>query len=303
MFIADTHCDTLFAMGVEHVPAEQLMVTPRKMREGGVSLQTMALWTGRDGNRGDVAGIVAAELGQVPVLEAAGLRRVDDPADAREDECCFMLSVEGGEVFEGGLETVAAWREKGVRMAALTWNNENAIGHPAKSGSAEGLKPYGVQAVREMQRLGIAVDTSHLNEAGFFDIFARTDKPPMASHSCCKALCGHFRNLSDEQLRLLIREGGYVGVNFYPFFLSDDGAADTARVAEHIDRICQMGGAGIVGFGSDFDGIEKTPEGLDGADRVPELLEALRRRGYNEEAVRGVAGGNLLSYYRRVVNA
>ena len=300
MFIADTHCDTLFAMGVEKISGAKLMVTPEKMKKGGISLQTMALWTGREGNRGDVSGIVAAELSQVPVLEAAGLRRVDDPAEAQEGESCFMLSVEGGEVFESGLDTVAAWREKGVRMAALTWNNENAIGHPAKSGSTEGLKPYGVQAVREMQRVGIAVDTSHLNEAGFYDIFSKTDKPPMASHSCCKALCGHFRNLTDDQLRLLIREGGYVGVNFYPFFLRDDGRTSADTVAEHIDRICQLGGAGIVGFGSDFDGIEETPADLRGADEVPNLLNALRRRGYSEADIQGIAGENLRAYFRRI---
>ncbi|MBR6028240.1 MAG: membrane dipeptidase [Clostridia bacterium] len=300
MFIADTHCDTLFALGVEHKALNEVMASPERLAQGGVCLQTTALWTGPKGNAGDVAGIVAAEMSQVPVLEAAGLRRVDDPAEAKQGGLCFMLSVEGGEVFEGGLETVSAWREKGVRMAALTWNHENAIGYPAKGGGSRGLKPYGIEAVREMQRVGIAVDTSHLNEAGFFDIFARTDKPPMASHSCCKALCSHARNLTDEQLRLLIREGGYVGVNFYPFFLSDDGKADADTVAEHIDRICQMGGAGIVGFGSDFDGIETTPADLRDASELDNLLNALRRRGYSEEAIAGIAGQNLLDYFARI---
>ena len=298
MFIADTHSDTLYAIGVHN--AKNTMITPDRLAEGGVTLQVFALWTGAKGNKGDVAGIVNAELSAVPGMIAAGLRKVDDPADAKEGEHAFMLSVEGGEVFEAGLHTIAQWREKGVRMAALVWNNENRIGFPAKGGSTQGLTDYGVQAVKEMQRLGIAVDTSHLNEAGFYDIFAKTDLPPMASHSCCRALCDHARNLTDEQLKLMIREGSYVGVNFYPWFLSDSGKADVKRVAEHIDHICQLGGEKIVGFGSDFDGIECVPAGLEHAGQIPNLIAELRARGYDQPTIEGIAGQNLLAYYGRI---
>ena len=298
MYIADTHSDTLFAMGL-HQDAP-LMITPERLREGGVTLQVCALWTGRHGNKGDVDAIVAAELAAMPRLEAAGIRRVDDPADAKDGEHCFMLSVEGGEVFEKGVHTVAQWREKGVRMAALTWNNENALGFPAKSGDKRGLTAYGLEVVREMQRLGMAVDVSHLNESGFYDLFNKTDKPPMASHSCCRKLCDHFRNLTDEQLRLMIREGGFVGVNFYPHFLSEDGKADARIIANHIDHICQLGGEGIVGFGSDFDGIEVVPDDVRHPGEIPNLLDALRGMGYDEQTIGGIAGGNLLKYYSRI---
>ena len=301
MFIADTHADTLWAMGVRHVPAGQRMITPERLREGGVTLQTLALWTGPQGNRGPVKEIVEQELAALAELEQAGLIRVDNPRDALGAETPRMLlSVEGGEVFEEGLHTVAAYRNLGVRIAAILWNNENAIGYSAKSGEKRGLKPYGLETVREMQRLGMAVDVSHLNEAGFWDIFRRTDVPPMASHSCCLALCGHCRNLSDEQIRAMIDGGGYIGVNFYPWFLSDDGKADADRVAEHIDHICQLGGAGIVGFGSDFDGIEVTPADLRHAGDLPSLTAALRRRGYDERTVAGIAGENLLRYFDRI---
>ena len=205
MFIADTHCDTLFAMGVHGVPAERLMVTPERIRAGGVSLQALALWTGPKGGRGDVAGIVRKELDALPALLAGGLRRVDDPSEAVGSPVpCVMLSVEGGEVFEDGPDSVDRYRALGVRMAALLWNHENALGYPAKSGSSHGLKPYGLETVRRMQAAGMAVDTSHLNEAGFWDILEKTDVPPLASHSCCKALCNHFRNLTDDQIRALI---------------------------------------------------------------------------------------------------
>ncbi len=300
MFIADTHSDTLYGMGVHHTPLADMTITPERLRQGGITVQTFALWTGPKGNKGDVDAIVQAEMSQLQTLTAAGLRQVDDPSDAKEGESCFMLSIEGCEVFEQDVSQVALWREKGVRIAALTWNNENRLGHPAKTGSREGLTAYGVTIAREMQRLHMAVDTSHLNEAGFYDLFAKTDRPPMASHSCCRALCDHFRNLTDDQLRMLIREGGYVGVNFYPAFLAENGRADCETVVKHIDHICQLGGDGIVGFGSDFDGIECAPEGLAHPGEIPNLLQSLRRRGYPEKTIAGIAGGNLLDYFARI---
>ena len=295
MWICDTHSDTLFAMGVEKNASP--VITPARLRQGGVTLQTFALWSGRQGNKGDVKGIMDAEMSMVPTMLAAGMKQVDDPTEAKEGESSFMLSIEGAEIFESGLHTVAEWREKGVRMVALLWNNENKLGQSAKSGSAQGLTDYGVQVVKEMQRLHMAVDTSHLNEAGFYDIFAKTNLPPMASHSCCKTLCDHCRNLSDEQLRLLIREGGYVGINFYPYFLNVDGKATLETVVEHIDYICQMGGEKIVGFGSDFDGIDCCPIGLENPADIPALLSALRKRGYSEATIEDIAGKNLLRYF------
>lgn len=296
MYIADTHCDTLYAMARQ--PDAPLMITPELLRQGGVTLQTMALWTGPKGQNANE--LAEQEMAQITRLTAAGIRQVDDPSQAHEGECCFMLSIEGGELFQDDLASVQYWRSRGVRMAAISWNNSTRIANSAKSRSTEGLSDYGVQVIREMQRLGMAVDVSHLNEAGFWDLFRRGHRPPMASHSCVRSLCDHFRNLTDEQLRAMIQYGGYVGVNFYPHFLSEDGKATVRTVAEHIDYICQMGGSEIVGFGSDFDGIEVCPQGLENAGMIPALLDELRSMGYSEDAVAGVAGGNLRDYFQRI---
>ena len=300
MYIADTHSDTLFSLGVAGQTLSDTMITPERLRAGGVTLQTFALWSGPKGNQGDYEDVAARELAAVKAFTDAGIRQVDDPSEAKAGESSFMLSIEGCEVFEKGLTAVEEWRHRGVRMGALVWNNVNSIGTPAKVDATTGLTDYGVKVVREMQRLGMAVDTSHLNEAGFWDLFRRGDKPPMASHSCCRALCDHFRNLTDEQLRAMIQYGGFVGVNFYPHFLSEDGKADTVTIAQHIDHICQLGGADIVGFGSDFDGIETTPEDLEHPGRMGTLLDALRQYGYGEDAIAQIAGGNLLKYYERI---
>ncbi len=297
MFLCDTHSDTLYEVGWKK--NNNTDVTLERTRKGGVALQVMALWTGPDGKAGDVKGIVAAELDALESLKAKGFKHIDDPSKAREGETAILLSVEGGEVFEGSIETVAYWRQKGVRIAGITWNHENDLGYPAKGGSTQGLTPYGLEAVREMQRLHIAVDVSHLNERGFFDIFQKTHVPPMASHSCCAALRPHFRNLTDEQLRLLIREGGYVGINFYGEFLAEKDAT-VETVLDHIDYVCQMGGEKQVGFGSDFDGIDVYPQGLRHPGELPNLIGGMRRRGYQEQAIDGIAGKNLLAYFERI---
>ena len=300
MFTADTHSDTLFSLGVMNRALTETDITPERLRQGGVTLQTFALWSGPRGIQGDYEDIARREYEAVKHFTAAGLTQVDDPSDAREGSCSFMLSLEGCEVFGKGLEAVAEWRSRGVRMGALVWNNVNSLGTPAKVNAGDGLTEYGVKVVREMQRLHMAVDVSHLNEQGFWDLFAKGHRPPMASHSCCRALCDHFRNLTDEQIRMMIQYGGYIGVNFYPAFLSEDRKADSVTIAQHIDHICQLGGGDIVGFGSDFDGIEVCPEDVRHPGEMGNLIDALRSYGYSDEALEKICGGNLLEYYRRI---
>ena len=297
MHVCDTHSDTLYEVGYKKNTSPD--ITLERARRGGVTVQVMALWTGPQGNAGDYKGIVEAELQGLEILKAQGFKQIDDPADAKEGETAILLSVEGGEVFQGGIETVRAFRKKGVRIAGITWNHDNDLGYPAKGGSKDGLTPYGLEVVKEMQRLKIAVDVSHLNEQGFYDIFHKTNVAPMASHSCCTALLPHFRNLKDEQLRILIREGGYVGINFYGAFLGK-GNTTYETVLDHIDYICQMGGEKIVGFGSDFDGIDEYPDGLRHPGDLPNLFSGMRRRGYSEAVIEGIAGQNLLDYFTRI---
>ena len=299
MYIADTHSDTLYNLARGQKITE-VDITPDRLREGGVTLQTFAMWSGPKGPGGDYAALAEAEYAARQQFIDVGINQVDDPSEAASGKPHFMLSLEGCEVFQDGLDKVAFWRERGVRMGAPVWNNENALATPAKKNADDGLTDYGVQVIREMQKQGMAVDVSHLNERGFYDLFAKGLRPPMASHSCCRALCDHFRNLTDDQIRMMIQYGGFIGVNFYPAFLSADKEADTVTLAQHIDHICQLGGADIVGFGSDFDGIERYPEDLRHPGQMGNLLRALRDYGYNEEAIEKIAGRNLVEYYQRI---
>ncbi|MBR6668830.1 MAG: membrane dipeptidase [Clostridia bacterium] len=299
MYIADTHSDTLFNLSRGR-KLQEVDITPDRLHQGGVTLQTFALWSGPKGPAGDYNALAEAEFAARQQFIDAGIPQVDDPSQAVDGKPHFMLSLEGCEVFQDGLEKIALWRERGIRMGAPVWNNENALATPAKKNATDGLTDYGVKVVCEMQRLGMAVDVSHLNERGFYDLFLKGIRPPMASHSCCRALCDHFRNLTDDQIRLMIQYGGFIGVNFYPAFLSGDKTADSVTIAQHIDHICQLGGAEIVGFGSDFDGIERYPEDVRHPGQMANLIHALEEYGYSEEAIARIAGQNLLDYYARI---
>ena len=296
MILCDTHADTLHRLA-RH-PGDACDVTLDKLRQGGVTVQTLALFVGGSPALPSIARTFDRMLSVADALVRQGWRKVTDYRDAREGESSFLLSVEGCDLLADDPTLLKTWRDLGVRMAALTWNYENCVGTPAKINNQAPLTPFGREAVREMARLGIAPDVSHLNERGFYDIL-EMGVAPVASHSCCQALCPHFRNLSDDQLKALFQAGGYAGVNFYPDFLDSEGKAGLDRVCDHVLHMLDMGGEGRIGFGSDFDGIERKPEGLSGPQDMPALLNALRKRGVTEALLRGIAGENLLRYYDR----
>lgn len=173
MMICDTHCDTLYMRALQ--PQKTPCVTMEAMKKGGMSLQTCTLYAGNAGMAGHPYDKAMAEYRAFEHLrDTEGWTRVDSPLEAEDGKVKILLSVEGGEIFEGKVERVREFYGYGVRMAALTWNNENEIGHSAKSGSKEGIKPVGWEILRAMAELKMAADTSHLNEAGFWDLMTGT---------------------------------------------------------------------------------------------------------------------------------
>ena len=292
MFVADAHCDTLYAIALEGQKPEACTVTPERLEAGGVGIQTYAMFAGKHGTQGtpwqDTLNMLAATpQAGVPILTGD---LPDEPPKAPTG----VYSCEGGEMFEGSISRFDEIMEKArLRMIALTWNFENEIGYPAVGGEKKGIKPFGRALLKRMDEAGVIADASHLNEAGFWDLIDHAEIPPMASHSDCRWLCDVPRNLTRDQARALIERGGFIGVNFYSDFLRSDGPATLDNVVRHIDQLCEMGGEKVVGFGSDFDGIESWPEGLGDPSGFPALIDALRRRGYSESTLQDIAGMNL----------
>ena len=298
MFVSDAHCDTLYAIAIAHQSPDSCTVTRENLYLGQVGLQTFAMFAGPDGPQGTPyanARRMLSAIDQLPVPIARGKLPLEPPSD-----CLGILSCEGGEMFEG---SIARFEElhslTNFRMVALTWNHENEVGYPANGSINLGLKPFGRTLLREMDQRGVLADVSHLNESGFWDVCEHAVLPPIASHSNCRWLCDVPRNLSREQVRALIDRQGFIGINFYSGFLREDAPAHLEDVVRHIDTLCEMGAEHIVGFGSDFDGIDAWPAELSSPACFPVLLKALSALGYTQSQLENIAGLNLWRILKR----
>ena len=212
-----------------------------------------------------------------------------------------LLTIEGGEGLEGRLSALRMFYKLGVRGMTLTWNGRNQLADGNGEGDAAGgLSLFGREVVCEMNRLGMFIDVSHIAEKGFWDVMETTKKPIIATHSNAKALCSHARNLTDEQIKAIVDMGGMIGVNFYSDFLSDDDAKIT-DIIKHIDYLMALGAEDCVGFGADLDGVDKLPEGFEGAEDYPKVIELLQKAGYSNELVEKICYKNMVGYLKKIL--
>ena len=180
-------------------------------------------------------------------------RTSDELARAeREGKCAAILSVEGGAVLGGRLDRIQKLHAMGVRLITLTWNGANELGCGCGKRCAGGLTPLGKEAVREMERTGVAVDVSHLSRRGFRDVAGLARAPFLASHSNCNAVYRHPRSLTDRQIDCIITRGGLIGINLYRAFLGRPGSAGFAAAHRHIRHVLERGGEHVLALGSDL---------------------------------------------------
>ena len=222
-----------------------------------------------------------------------------------------VLHVEGAEAIDPGFEMLEVLHAAGLRSIGPVWSRNNAFGegvpfrYPSSPDAGGGLTELGRALVRRCNALKIMVDLSHLPERGFWEVAKVTDAPLVASHSNAHALCPHSRNLSNGQLAAIRDSRGLVGVNFATGFLRADGRreADTPLddVVRHVDHLVEHLGIDGVGIGSDFDGAT-VPAPIGDAAGLPNLFEALRRRGYDEGSLRKIARENWLGVLERTWN-
>ena len=255
----------------------------------------------------------------------------------RQGKIAALLGIEGGHAIEDSLRLLRDYYLLGIRYMTLTHSNTNnwadSSGDMDKADVQHhnGLTDFGKQVVREMNRLGMLVDISHVADKTFWDALEVSTAPPFASHSSARALSNVPRNMTDEMIAALAKKGGVVQVNFACEFLSQ-ATADASRtllprmmaareennrslmeeyrktvppatlldVVAHIDHIAKVGGINAVGIGSDFDGITCAPTGLEDVSKFPNLTRALLEKGYSAEDIRKIYGGNLLRVMRAV---
>lgn len=256
----------------------------------------------------------------------------------RAGKIASMFGIEGGEAINNDLETLRAFRRAGVLYMTLTHSATTDWADSATAAPRHGgLSPFGEEVIREMNRVGMLVDLSHVSAEAMRDAIRVSRAPVIFSHSSAFGVAGHPRNVPDDVLQLVRRNGGVVMVNFFPAFVSNEvwqwGAArtgeearlralnpadaaavtagvaawvaanprpatDAGTVADHIDHIARVAGHGAVGLGADYDGVPFLPTGLEGVDGYRPLFIELMRRGWSDRNLQALAGGNLLRALR-----
>ena len=300
--------------------SEDGQVDLQRAREANVSASFFACWpeSTDDGDEAypsaiEVEDAVTSTRAMVEILldlESASegslqiVRSLDGLRECLSGDCHgAVLHFEGAEALGENLEYLDSWYEQGLRSLGIVWSRPNAFGHgvpflfPSTPDTGPGLTSRGLELVKACNSLGIMLDVSHLNEAGFWDLEALTDAPIVATHSNAHALCPASRNLTDDQLRAIAGSGGLVGINFSCSDLRSDGEEDPdtsmGLVLEQFDYVAGLIGVDHVALGTDLDGAV-LPNELDGMEKIPDVLSELARTGWTEDEIEKMAAGNWL---------
>jgi membrane dipeptidase len=351
----DTHADTPTEW-MEH-PFDLGVLNKRghfdypRMKAGGLDAEFFAAYVpAKYANKGAAAYCmkIMEAIHEMTDAYPAWVRFATSTADIKsavhDGKRAILIGIEGGHAIEDSLELLRAFYRFGARYMTLTHTNTNNWADASTDEARHnGLTPFGKQVVLEMNRLGMMVDISHVSDKTFYDAVTVSKAPVIASHSSARALADMPRNMTDDMLIALAKNGGVAEVNFYPVFLSNEVArANRERneklkpaiaalkakdpsegpeyeaavkklrdesplpkvsytaIADHIDHIVKVAGIEHVGIGSDFDGIDETPAGMEDVSHLPALREELKRRGYSDADVRKIMGENFMRVFAEV---
>lgn len=293
MNFLDFHCDTIGECYMQNksLANNDLHIDLQKSKCFAKYGQVFAIWI-PDEKRGEVAFSYYQAVRDCFYGECAeNAEKVLHCKTAADIETAFcahkvaaILSVEGGAVLGGDLEKLDALYRDGVRLMTLTWNDSNEIGNGCFSENKGGLTAFGKRVVQKMQHLNMLVDVSHLNERGFYDVAAYTEKPFLASHSDANIVDNPYakaRNLTDDQIKLLIARNGLIGINLCADFLGNNGQTGADAVLRHLSHFLDLGAEQNLAFGCDYDGCTVHPS-LNGLQKIPYLADYLIRHGIDE---------------------
>ena len=330
MRVVDMHCDTVLELLSRDLKGKEaslysndLSIDLEKMKKGNYLLQNFALFTDQkelaipEQQTMRLYDEYCTQMDKYSDYIAPVYQFSDIEKNDKEGKLSSLLTLEDGGVCFNDLAMLRNYYRMGVRMIALTWNYENGIGYPNLSmkdmngnhpnykrsvDTERGLTEFGISFVKEMERLGMIVDVSHLNDAGFYDVLKYTTKPFVASHSNARSVCNVARNMSDDMILQLAKRGGVMGLNFCGSFLADrnDHKSCVDDMVKHILYIKDLAGIDVIGLGTDFDGIS-CPLEIENASMMNLLEEALYKAELTQEEVEKIFYKNVLRVYKSVL--
>ncbi len=331
MKVVDMHCDTIAEIYKDHkkggrqsILENQMMLDLKKMQAGDYGLQNFALYVNLEQAKGrpfefcmELLDTFYQEMEAHEDIIGIVRSYEDISRNWEQGRMSALLTVEEGGTCQGKTAFLRDFYRLGVRMMTLTWNFPNELAFPNARMTEEdgtfrmapdtehGLTDTGIAFVEEMERLGMIIDISHLNDAGIWDVFRHTRKPFVASHSNARAMASHPRNLTDDMIRALAERGGVMGINYCTAFLRDFGPGEEqlsriSDMVEHMKHIRKIGGIGCIGLGSAFDGISGNLE-MGDAGKLPMLADAMEREGFTPSEIEAVFCKNVLRVYKDVL--
>ena len=316
MFVLDSHCDTPTQMlrGLDIGTSNSSgQVDISKLKAGCVDASFFALYTPADMGENEATGHA---LEMLSLVYDAVKEHEEDIALAFSPEDAFrnkenglvsiLIGMENGSPIRESLSLLRLFYRLGVRYMTLTHNADNLIADAAAEGHRwHGLSPFGREVVEEMNRLGMIVDVAHVSDETFYDFIGCSKAPIVSTNSCGRALASHCRNMTDDMIRKMADKGGVIQINFYPAFLSDSyetSMPGVSVIADHIDHAVKVAGIEHVGIGTDFDGIEITPDGMEDVSKLPRVFDELTLRGYSDDQIEKIAGKNFIRVFNDVIS-
>jgi membrane dipeptidase len=348
----DSHIDTAQRILIDRADITQRSpvghVDIPRLKEGGINAPFFALWVptyykGSEAIRRtlDLRDAMQRLFDTHPEQIAPALTAADVERITRNGRIAAILALEGGHQIDNDLAVLRMYHRLGVRAMTLThFRNTDWADSSTDTPAHNGLTDFGKEVVREMNRIGMIVDVSHVSDKTFFDAIAVSSKPVILSHSSCRALSDVPRNVTDDMLRALAKNGGVIGINFGEGFLNQKDAeklmASVASISaapsltgkaldayaaeelhrdmkpqpsfatiddavEHVDHAVKIAGIDHIGIGSDFDGISSPPKGLEDISKMGALKAALKKKGYSDEDLKKIFGLNTLRVLREVI--
>ena len=278
-----------------------------RLKEGGVNVQFFVIWTRPDEHDNHFArAMELIDMLESDVAECNGeiefARNYNEiMALVNRQKIAAVLCLEGGQLIGNNVDNINKFYERGMRYLTLAWNYGTDWCGGAKDDDSKGLSQFGKQVIDRLQEQKIMIDVSHVNKKSLQEILEYTDATVVATHSGVYNVSNSNRNLSDEHIKEIARRGGVIGSVFYPYFLNNTDKATIANVIKHINYIRNFtGSVDNIALGSDFDGIDITPEGLENVSKFPNLTKALYEEGYSADEITKILGANALRVFKNI---